>query len=94
MMKFRIFMAALTVALISQVAYADQQLLSMKIEGMYCAACPYIVGTAIKAVPGVTSASVSDETKIAKVMFENGETGVQEIAEAVRKIGYAVKVLP
>eukprot|EP00873_Tetraselmis_striata_P031019 jgi/Tetstr1/451283/TSEL_038319.t1 len=61
--------------------------LDFSIEGMTCASCVSRVEKAIRAVPGVASASVNLATERARIDL-SGPTDVRQIAEAVRKAGY------
>ena len=61
--------------------------LDFTIEGMTCASCVSRVEKAIRAVPGVASASVNLATERARIEL-SGPTDVRQIAEAVHKAGY------
>lgn len=61
--------------------------LDFSIEGMTCASCVSRVEKAIRAVPGVASASVNLATERARIEL-SGPTDVGQIAEAVHKAGY------
>lgn len=61
--------------------------LDFSIEGMTCASCVSRVEKAIRAVPGVASASVNLATERARIEL-SGPTDIRQIAEAVRKAGY------
>jgi Cu+-exporting ATPase len=61
--------------------------IGLKIEGMACSGCAERVEEAIRATPGVVSASVNLETKSAEVTF-SGSPDIKAVAEAVRQAGY------
>ncbi len=65
--------------------------LSFRIEGMSCASCVARVEKAIKALPGVDSASVNLATERASVSVSS-PADAPTIAAAVRKAGYDVPV--
>ncbi|WP_421951395.1 heavy metal translocating P-type ATPase [Pelagibacterium sp.] len=61
--------------------------LDLAIEGMTCASCVARVEKSIRAVPGVSRASVNLATERASVEFSS-ETDSRQIVEAVRNAGY------
>ncbi|NVD42459.1 cadmium-translocating P-type ATPase [Ensifer sp. HO-A22] len=61
---------------------------SIPVEGMTCASCVARVEKAIRAVPGVTSASVNLATERADVRFD-GTTKTVDIVKAIENSGYA-----
>ncbi|MDQ9170069.1 heavy metal translocating P-type ATPase [Oxalobacteraceae bacterium R-40] len=63
--------------------------LSFRIEGMTCASCVARVEKALKAVPGVESASVNLATERVNLRATPG-TSIQTISAAVEKAGYEV----
>ena len=58
---------------------------SIRVEGMACESCVERVEKAIRATPGVVSASVNLATKRAEVVF----SGVPDIAAVIAAIGVA-----
>ncbi|MEK1948109.1 MAG: heavy metal translocating P-type ATPase [Ensifer adhaerens] len=72
----------------SAVAIAGNALTaSIPVEGMTCASCVARVEKAIRAVPGVTSASVNLATERADVRFD-GSTKTADIVKAIENSGY------
>lgn len=67
---------------------AAETTLTLPIEGMTCASCVGRVERAIRKVPGVTDVSVNLATERAEVTFEDEDTDVGAVAEAVFKAGY------
>ena len=61
--------------------------ITLAVDGMTCASCVVRVEKALRAVPGVTGATVNLATEKASVQAAGGVT-VQALAEAVRKAGY------
>lgn len=61
----------------------------LKVEGMTCSACVAHVERALKAVPGVSEATVNLGTEQAEVDFANG-VDVGALARAVEDAGYGV----
>ena len=76
------------VLLASGAAYAGQQTVTLAVENMNCAACPFIVKKSLTAVPGVSRAEVSFEAKSATVTFDDQKTNVAALTEATIKAGY------
>jgi len=86
----RTLMAALlaAVALGSGTAAAAQRVVTLNVEGMTCASCPYIVRETLRRVPGVETAEVSFETKQAVVTFDDAETTVAALTAATAGAGF------
>lgn len=68
--------------------HAGEQTVTLAVENMTCAACPYIVKRSLAAVPGVSKAEVSFETKAATVTFDDRKTNAAALMEATAKAGY------
>lgn len=64
---------------------------SIGIEGMTCASCVSRVERAIKAAPGVSSASVNLATERAEVVFEGDRPDVAAVSQAIREVGYETR---
>lgn len=71
--------------------------LDLSIEGMTCASCVFRVEKALKAVPGVSSATVNLATERAHVEYVSPATKDTETSDhaiaAVKKAGYAATVI-
>jgi Cu+-exporting ATPase len=74
----------------TQVALADHAPVSVRIGGMSCASCVGRLEKAIRAVPGVASASVSLATERADVVFD-GVPDVSALVQAVEGSGYEAR---
>lgn len=57
---------------------------------MSCDHCKMRVEKAVKALRGVSSAEVNLEKKIVTVQYDNSETGLSQINEALEAEGYSV----
>lgn len=66
---------------------ADALTASIPVEGMTCASCVVRVEKAIRAVPGVTSASVNLATERADIRFD-ASTKPADIIKAIENVGY------
>lgn len=60
---------------------------SLRIEGMACSSCVERVEKAIRATPGVASASVNLATKRAEVTF-SGSPDIEAVVAAISNAGY------
>ncbi|WP_370631945.1 heavy metal translocating P-type ATPase [Phyllobacterium lublinensis] len=65
-----------------------EKTIELDVEGMNCASCVGKVEKALKAVPGVTSASVNLATERATIRVADGSSSASRLAEAVRAAGY------
>ena len=66
----------------------EEKRITLRIEGMTCAACVHTVQGALEHVPGVDLATVNLATETADIAYDLGETGVQKLVQAVRSVGY------
>lgn len=62
------------------------------VEGMHCNHCKAKVESAIKAVKGVKSFKVSLENAEAEVLYAEGKTTPQDIANAITDCGFNAHV--
>ena len=76
------------VLLVSGAVHADEQTITLAVENMTCAACPFIVKKSLTAVPGVSRAEVSFEAKSATVTFDDQKTNVMALMAATTGAGY------
>ena len=60
------------------------------VTGITCASCVARVDKALRAVPGVSEASVNLATKRATVAIDPRATGVAEVTAAIEAAGYGV----
>jgi periplasmic mercuric ion binding protein len=74
-------------------AFAGERTVTLAVENMTCAACPYIVQRTLAAVPGVIEAEVAYEPKTAKITFDETKTKLASLMEATAKAGYPSKPL-
>jgi mercuric ion binding protein len=74
--------------LASSNALAADRTVTLAVENMYCAACPYTVKASLQAVPGVKQAIVSYREKTAIVTYDDARTGVKELTAATTNAGY------
>lgn len=72
---------------------AGQRTVTLAVDGMTCASCPYIVRTALLEVPGVERAEVSLGDKKAVVTFDDTKAGVAELTAATAASGFPSRLL-
>ena len=69
-------------------AFAEEETITLAVDGMSCAACPYMVEEALSAVPGVSWVDVSYADKTATVTFEDTQAAVADLIAATMQIGF------
>ena len=79
--------------LASIAATAAERTVTLAVDGMSCASCPYIVRTALQEVPGVARAEVSYAEKTAVVTFDDARTTVAALTEATAGVGFSSRVI-
>jgi len=63
-------------------AAANERTVTLRVDNMYCASCPYIVKQSLAAVLGVKGVSVSFRNQTAIVRFDDTRTNVAALTEA------------
>lgn len=71
-----------------QIAWAKSQTVSLTIPTMDCATCPITIKTALKRVPGVSSAKVSYARREAVVVFDDEKASLDDLKKATTDAGY------
>jgi periplasmic mercuric ion binding protein len=74
-------------------ATAAERTVTLAVDGMTCASCPYIVRTVLQEVPGVARAEVSYAEKMAVVTFDDARTTVAALTEATAGVGFPSRVI-
>jgi periplasmic mercuric ion binding protein len=74
--------------LASTAAFAADKTVTLAVQNMYCAACPYTVKSSLQSVPGVKTVSVSFANKTAVVTFDDSQTNVKALTRATTNAGY------
>lgn len=69
-------------------AIAAERTVTLAVQNMTCASCPYIVRESMSAVDGVEKVDVSLETKTATVTFDDAKTTVAAVADASGRAGF------
>ncbi len=73
---------------ISSAAFAGENTVTLAVQNMYCAACPFTVRSSLEAVPGVEKVVVSYADKTAIVTFDDAKTAVPALIAATTNAGY------
>jgi mercuric ion binding protein len=79
--------------LASGAATAAERTVTLTVDGMTCASCPYIVRSALGEIPGVARAEVSYAEKTAVVTFDDAKTTVTALTQATTGVGFPSKVI-
>lgn len=67
---------------------SDRETVTLRVDNMFCAACPYIVRKVLLSVPGVTAAEVSFRDRRAVVRFDPAQTDPEALMAATEGVGY------
>ena len=79
--------------LIGGAASAAEQTVTLAVDNMYCAACPYIVKQSLAKVSGVTNVAVSFEQKTATITYDDQKTTPDALISATTQAGYPSKAI-
>jgi periplasmic mercuric ion binding protein len=74
--------------LFSTAGFASERTVTLAVQNMYCAACPYTVKSSLQSVTGVKTVLVSFENKTAIVAFDDAKTSVAALTKATTDAGY------
>ena len=75
-------------ALASSAAFAAEKTVTLAVNNMYCAACPYIVKKSLESVPGVAKVAVSFKDKTATVTYDDSKADLKALTTATTNAGY------
>ena len=74
--------------LTSSAALAAEKTVTLTVNNMYCADCPYIVKKSLEGVPGVAKVTVSFRDKTATVTFDDSRADLKALTTATTNAGY------
>ena len=74
-------------------AHAVERTVTLKVDNMFCASCPYIVKKVLAGVPGVRDVKVSFKNKTALVTFDDGKASVAALTAATTNVGFPSMLL-
>jgi mercuric ion binding protein len=92
MQNCRMLALVIVLSSLSSLVLAKTQKVVLNIPTMDCATCPITIKTALKKVPGVSSAKVSYEKREAVVVFDDAKTNVDGLKKATADAGYPAMV--
>ena len=92
-MKKLLTIIALSAA-VSAPAWAATTTVTLSVPGMKCATCPITIKKALNKVEGVENIEVNLEKKEAVVTFDDANTKVEALLEAIKNAGYPSTVHP
>jgi periplasmic mercuric ion binding protein len=72
----------------SSSAMAAERTITLAVQNMFCADCPFVVKKSLEAVPGVAKATVSFKDKTATVTYDDGKADVKSLTDATTNAGY------
>jgi mercuric ion binding protein len=86
--KLRTGIALVLGVVASSTALAAERTITLTVQNMYCAACPYTVKASLEAVPGVKAVVVSYKGQTAVVTYDDAATEVKTLIAATTNAGY------
>ena len=75
-------------------AQGNLKQVTLRVEGMYCVACPATVRLALKRLPGVVDVKVSYKEKEATISYQPEKVTVEQMIKAIKNSGYGASRLP
>ena len=69
-------------------AFAAERTITLAVQNMDCADCPYVVKKSLEAVPGVAKVTVSYKDKTATVIYDDSRTNLKALTAATTNAGY------
>jgi mercuric ion binding protein len=80
--------------MVASAAQAAERTVTLSVEGMTCASCPYIVRQSLASVDGVLAVDVSFDDKTAVVTFDDSKAGAADLTQATAEMGFPSQVAP
>ena len=74
-------------------ALDDQRQCVLRIDGMWCMACSWLIEKTLEKQKGVVSAEVSFASDTARVVYKPARTGEDALRDAVQSLGYASSIM-
>ena len=93
-MKYSAAVLGLAVLLLSVgTSFGAVRSVTLKVEGMTCPSCPYIVKKVLAGVPGVSSVKVSMRERKAIVSFDDDIANPGLLTAATASVGFPSQVI-
>jgi mercuric ion binding protein len=83
----RLALAAVAL-LVSSPGFAAGRTVTLAVQNMFCADCPFVVRKSLESVPGVAKAVVSFKDKTAVVTYDDAKADVKKLTNATTNVGY------
>ena len=97
-MKHILMSSAVAIAAFASAAFAEERTVEIAVSELTCPSCPLIVASSMRGVPSVQVDDFvegpEDGNGVFSVSFDDAETSVESIIEAVMANGYPAQVLP
>ena len=74
-------------------AGVTERTVTLMVDNMFCASCPYIVKRALERTPGVIAVKVHFRDKMAVVTYDPTVTGVSKLTAATFGVGFPSEVI-
>ena len=88
MTKLLVLVALGLSSLLPSATLAAERTITLAVENMGCAACPFVVRKSLQAAPGVANVAVSYEGKTAIVTYDDSKTDLNALTSATTNAGY------
>jgi len=97
-MKHILLSSALAISAIAPAAFAEERTVEIAVGELTCPSCSFIVASSMRGVPSVQIDDFVDGPEygqgVYSVTFDDAETSVENIIDAVAANGYPVQALP
>lgn len=87
-MKTISLLVASALLLLSLTTAASPKTVVLNVDKMDCPSCPFMIKKALEDLPGVSSATVSMETKRATIDYESDDVSVAEFISTTSELGF------
>jgi|RhiMethySRZTD1v2_1073278.scaffolds.fasta_scaffold1233544_1 periplasmic mercuric ion binding protein len=74
--------------LASAPVFGAERTVTLAVQNMYCATCPFVVKKSLEAVPGVAKVTVSYQDKTAIVTYDDSKVGLNALTGSTTNAGY------
>ncbi len=93
-MKRMLSAAAVAMTLTSAFgALADERIVTLAVDNLFCVTCPYIVKQTLARIDGVSAVEVSYREQTAVVTFDDDKTDVAAITTATGDAGFPSRLV-
>ncbi|MDX1737481.1 MAG: cation transporter [Alphaproteobacteria bacterium] len=89
----KLFLVIALWAASSNSVWAEEVEVTLQVDNMFCATCPFIVKSALEEVEGVVSVHVEEDDQIAVVVYDDKVAAIQKLEAATTLRGYPSKAI-